>query len=290
MRGLSRVASETTGPSIVRRPPASAGSILAGALVWLALAWGAVLVSDGLDLLGWRAHLQEPLWQTLFLNRRPTEWLQWVGLAATYGGAWYLAARIHGDGDAGHRRFLLWLGLGAALMLIEDAGDVRHIIALYVRRAVDDALVLGLHPATLVDIPYFTVLAGPLIYALVRYGRSVWEVSGSRPYLALGYASYGFAGAGSALSGVGGGRAESSVYLGSLYERIGRTIEALLPGSEHMAGGLEPAHFRFLLADGPVEESLELVGVACLLSVVVALARWYADDDRELAAAPVSDP
>jgi hypothetical protein len=135
-------------------------------------------------------------------------------------------------------RLLLWFGIGAAFMLIEDAGDQRHILALYVRRAVGDDLLLGLHPVTWVDVPYFTLLAALLLYALLR-----------------------------------GGRDPDSVYAGSLYERLGGVLAGWLHGGEHLRGGMEPAEFRFQLIDGPVEESLELLGAACLLALVVALAR-----------------
>lgn len=275
-RGATTQGAAEPGQSLrLREPPARPRTVVLVAVGWLALSWAVVVASDGLDLFGWQAHLAEPWWQALFFNRRPTEWLQWTSLAAAYGGALYLAARIRPLGDDRLSRFLIWFGVGAGLMLIEDAGDVRHIIALYVRRALDDSLVLGLHPATLVDVPYFAALAFPLLYALARYGRRVWQAREARPYVALAYAAYGLAAVGSALSGVGGGRHEQSVYLGSLYERMGGALVRALPGDQWATGGLEPAHFRFQIIDALVEESLELIGAACMLAVVVALARSF---------------
>jgi hypothetical protein len=232
-----------------------------------------LILSDGVDLFGWRGQLREPLWQTLFLNRRPTEWLQWSALGSVFGGAWYLAADLRARGTSPPRRPLpAVVGLGAALMLIEDAGDVRHTIALYVRRAIGDDLMLGLHPVVLVDVPYFAVLALPLLYAAARYGRAVWDTPGARPYLVGAYGLYAIAAVGSALGGVGGGQHASSVYLGSVYERLGDVLVRVLPGGDGMAGRFEPAHFRFLLMDGPVEESLELLGASCMVGVVLACA------------------
>jgi hypothetical protein len=145
-----------------------------------------LILSDGVDLFGWRGQLREPLWQTLLLNRRPTEWLQWSALGSVFGGAWYLAADLRARGTSPRAvRFLLWFGLGAALMLIEDAGDVRHTIAHYVRRASGDDLVLGLHPVVLVDVPYFAVLVLPLLASAHHAWGSTWrsstgEVNGDR--------------------------------------------------------------------------------------------------------------
>lgn len=247
--------------------------VAAVAVGWLVLAWTLVIASDALDLLGWREQLHEPLWRTLFANRRPTEWLQWAALAGAYGGAAALGATVRDRGQVALARFLTWFGIGAALMLIEDAGDVRHTVALYVRRVTGDDPILGLHPATWVDVPYFALLAAPLLYALLRGGHAVWAAPAARPYLLGGYGLYGLAALGSGLSGVGGGHDPASVFAGSLYERLGRGPAELLPADMHVRTGMDPAELRFHLVDGPVEESVELLGAACFLALVLALAR-----------------
>ena len=70
---------------------------------------------------GWR-----PLWEHLF-NDRPVEWLQWLLLPLTALSAAYLSARLEVSGEPRIAAFFLFFGLAAALMVIEGAGDIRHV-------------------------------------------------------------------------------------------------------------------------------------------------------------------
>ena len=90
-----------------------------------------------------------------------------------------------------------------------------------------------------------TVLLGAVAWLVLAWGAVVasdgldlfgWQahlreplgqvVPQARTHLVLAYGAYGLAAVGSALSGVGEGRHEESVYLGSLYERMGGALEA----------------------------------------------------------------
>ncbi|TVP50838.1 MAG: hypothetical protein EA350_00385 [Gemmatimonadales bacterium] len=225
----------------------------------VALAWAAVV---WIDLLGMveRGDRFKPVWVHLF-NDRPVEWIQWFILPATTVGAAYLAARLHHLEEQRPASFFFLLAIATALMLIEDAGDIRHVISDYVVQFHGDR-VLGLPTRVATDVPYFALLAAVPLYALIRYGRDAWRAPGARPYLVTGFGLYALAGASSGIR-----------HLGDLYVRLGAFIDARIMGGRFpVPEGMDPDRAHFFLVDSLLEESVESLAAACFLGIVLAFA------------------
>jgi hypothetical protein len=242
-------------PSALRVKPRTLLTVVGA---WLAVAWVAFLLVDIVNVGGVGDHLFRPMWSHLF-NDRPVEWTQWFLLAFFVVSAGYVAGRLSAVDERGPAAFFGLIGLGAGLMLIEDAGDIRHVISAYVQRNIGDE-VLGLPYRVASDVPYFALLAIVPLYAVIRYGRHPWRVRQVRPYLIGGVGLY-------ALAAVSSGFR----HLGDFYIRVGAAVDAnLLGGRFPVAPGLTQERAHFLLVDSVLEETVELLAVTCLLATVLA--------------------
>jgi hypothetical protein len=243
-------------PALLRLRPAAVVAVV-GVLV--ILAWGMVVWVDLLDMVA-RGDRFKPVWQHLF-NDRPVEWMQWFLLPAATVTAAYLSGRLHALGDRGAANFFLLFSIATGLMMIEDAGDIRHVISDYVEWIFGERI-LGLPVMVVTDVPYFALLAAVPIYALVRHGRDAWRSPGARPYLVLGFGLYALAGGASGIR-----------HLGDLYVRVGRRLDAWFLGGRFPAPDeLTQERAHFLLVDSLVEESVEAMAAACFLALVLAFA------------------
>lgn len=229
---------------------------LVGAL--LLLAWGVFLA---VDIWGWIGEeLNRPAWRLLF-NDRPVEWLAWLVLALAATASGFLGGRLYGGEYDGAGKFFLWLSVGLALMLVEDAGDIRHVISSEVERLYGSE-VLGLPYRVVSDAPYFTALAAVPVYAVVRYGRHIWQATSARRYLIGGVSLYAIAAIGSAVR-----------HLNDLYIRVGAQVDAWLFGGRFpIPEGMDQERAHFFVIDSVVEESVELLAVTLLLATVLSFA------------------
>jgi hypothetical protein len=142
------------------------------------------------------------VWFALFRARGPIEWVQWLYLTAFVALVAHLVGRLSSPEAAAIddtlRRFCLVMLIGVAFMLLEDAGDVRHELGFLIGELREGeasrATLLGLPQAFVIDLPYLTLMAAIPLYALVRYGRSVWAIRSARPYLVAGFSVYGLVG------------------------------------------------------------------------------------------------
>jgi hypothetical protein len=174
----------------------------------------------------------------------------------------FLVARLHEGREHEAAAFFLLFGIGLALMMVEDAGDIRHMLRSYVHAGFGSR-VLGIQTGLIVEVPYFLALAAVPLYALVRYGRYVWRFPSSRRYMVAGYGLYAVAG------GASGFR-----ILGDLYVRVGRFIdERLFAGRFAVPQGQSQEYAHFYLVDGPIEESIESLAAACFVGLTLAVAR-----------------
>jgi hypothetical protein len=235
--------------------------------VAVVMALAATIVVDVAHLAGPPAPL--PLWARLF-NDGPIEWAQWFLLALAVLTSAYLSSHLRVAGQPRHAAFFLLFAVGTGLMLIEDAGDIRHVIGAYSIDALGSEIA-GLPINLFVEVPYFLLLAAVPLYALVRYGRDIWEERRSRRYLVAGYGLYGLAAAASGLRVVGDN-----------YVRLGGWIDDRLLGSRFpVPAGQTQEYAHFYLVDGPVEESIEAVAAACFVALVLAFAARQRERHRE---------
>jgi hypothetical protein len=198
------------------------------------------------------------VWRHLW-NDRLTEWFAWVLMAVFAPAAAYTGGRLR---SLGHRRvaaFWTLFGFGMGAMLVEDAGDVRHVTSAYLRDLVA-AEFFGLHYAVLGDLVIFVAIAALPVFAVLRHGLDVWRASrSSRAYLLGGFALYGLAGGSSALR-----------LVGDLYERLGAGFHRLLGGGLIVPANMSLDGLHYRLIDSVVEESIEFLAISLFLAGLVA--------------------
>ena len=220
--------------------------ILIGTLGVIGVLWALVYAVDVLNMFDVAS--QRGLWWHLFRNRGPVEWLQWLFLSATFLLAAFLAGRASERNDRTEMIFWLLISVGFTLMLIEDAGDPRHLSAGYINEFT------GLH-RRYVETVYFMFIAAPLVYAWIRYRDVLLKYAATRLYVFAGGLLYGLAAVGSAMR-----------EYRSFYYVIGDWLTEIVT-SNAIPG--------FFLIDFVLEESVELLGGALLFCAV--LVYWRMD-------------
>ncbi len=246
---------EAWWPWLLRLSP---GVVLMAVVGWLVFAWGVFIAIDIGQLFG--AELNRPAWRLLF-NDYPVEWSAWFVLAFATVSAAFLAGMLRMLERPGAAKFFFWLAVGLGLMLIEDAGDIRHTISGEVQRVAGDE-VLGIHYRVFSDSIYFTLLAAAPVYAVLRYGKYAWQSVRSRWYLLSGVGLYAVAAIGSSVR-----------HLGDFYIKIGAWLDGLVFGGGFpVPDGMSQERAHFLLVDSVLEESVELLAAALLLAAILAFA------------------
>jgi len=198
------------------------------------------------------------------------ELVQWTFM----GGSMFLSAFIAGYYYTKKREVMMFFGLfsfALVLMLMEDAGDVRHTLMSYIQLAADepDQGVFG----TIFEGLYFAVLGGVPLYALIRYGKSIKKYTKVYWYIVAGFVAHAIA---ASLSFVGTAfqmLLEKDIYtimgesLISLSYRLG---DAALPEIwEAWNASSWMYQIGFFLMDSLVEENIEIIGNAFFLAGII---------------------
>ncbi len=226
---------------------------------YLALLWLPVILVDFLNVYGIRDRLNIVVWQYLFANGRPVEWAQWYTIGATALMATYISASLnvyHVKNKQALSMFWLLMGAALILMLVEDAGNVRHEI----RRIVENISGLPRHTGRLdkaVEFIYFTALASVPCYALIRYGKYLRTYSISLIYILCGFAFY-------AVAAICNATRNWNSWYASVGEIIQERAGLIVPSYDN------PSHYGHWLMDALFEESLELLGAMFLLAAAVS--------------------
>lgn len=233
--------------------------VVAAVIIWLMVAWVLFL---SVDIFGWLdLGFNRPMWQLLF-NNYPVEWTQWFLLAFSIFIAGFLSAVLYARRQFPSAKFFLFFGIGLGLMLIEEAGDIRHTISAELRRVMGDEIA-GLPYRVVSDVPYFTLLASLPAYAVLRYGKHIWrEYLRARWLLLSGVMLYALAAVSSALR-----------HLNDFYIRVGAWVDTTFfadrfPVPDNMTQ--ERAHF--FVVDSVLEETVELLAITLVLAGLLAVA------------------
>ncbi len=190
------------------------------------------------------------------------------------GGAIMISAFIAGTRiNISKRQFKFWLLLAIAftLMLLEDAGNLRHTFMSYVQAIfVEPEQSWG---GSSFELLYFSVLGGLPLYTFIRYGGFLKRYKKTRIYLIIGYIFYFLAGA---LSFAG--TAFSKVFEKNFYSQAGHYFYnfSLKIGNSELteiwtnwqANSSFP--INFYLMDSLLEENLEIIGSSALLAAALA--------------------
>lgn len=239
------------------------------AVAYLFAAYLAVLLVDVAAVGGTRGWIREvgggrpSLWIMLFEDGSPTELLQWAALGAVAVLVGVEAGRARAALDAAAARFWALAGVGAVMMLMEDAGNVRHRLVHYIDAFVGLSRSGPWHLA--VEAVWYAVIVSVLATALIVGGRRVLAADRAvLGYAVAGAACYALAATGSVTRDIGW-----------WYADAGRVIEeSLLRTRLLVPDGWSRGQVHFFLADYVVEESLELLGASLLLATVLAHRRW----------------
>lgn len=259
--------------------PSSAGRwhvwiVALGGFVLL-LSWGAVTLVDLLGLVRLEQQLtavgrQPVLWATVLGEGGPVENTQWALLGAGAAGSAYLAGILRGRGQEGANRFWAIMSAALVLMLLEDAGNIRHHLGSYVNllTGAED----GTHPAAVAtERTVLLLIALVPVYALLYHRTLPWRSAPTRRLLIGGYVAYGTVATTNATRDFFGWyeRAGDWVLTRVFAGRLGEISQSA------QDRGLTTGH-EFM--DTVFEESLELVGATMLCAAVVAYASHIRTD------------
>ncbi len=259
--------------SLAKEKPETLFYLVAGFLV---VSIGLVVAIDVFDAFGWRtAWLAGDEYRSFF-------WWHWFSEPVENPIQWFLlalgmSAFALGAGAAYERedsqgfRFALFMSIGLALMFIEDAADPRHRIRMDLESYFGSGSygVLG----TAIELIYFALLGGLLLYAFFRFRQAFWPHDKARRYLIRGFAFYGIAVSsswlGSAFRSVTSGMADLYSVTGELFVAIlffdGGKTEQLYWELDAQTQEILGRPLSFYFMDRVWEESFELLGAAALV-------------------------
>jgi hypothetical protein len=258
---------EKGGPRI--GPP----QVFAACFGILAIFWFVFLGVDTWDWFGIRraGTMEEGghglIWLTIFTNGGPIEWIQWATLgAAGVVAAWVAGSLRERAGEEARLRFWLLMSVAFTIMLIEDSGEMRQ----QVWRVLDghvgsDAVMQG------AELVHFALIAAVPLFALWRYGGVVLRQRGVGVYVLAGFLCYAVAGGASATRAFGGDDASGTGigWYGAAGEAIHRWIGGAMSHPTY-----EQELVYFLVIDGVLEESVELLGASCFLAASLMAAHY----------------
>ncbi|MBB3039634.1 hypothetical protein [Hoyosella altamirensis] len=241
-------------PGLLRVP---AHLVFVGAILVVAGAWFTVYA---VDIWGWGGRSENllPMWWELF-NDGIVEVAQWIYIALFVVGAGYLAGRLRGGPHAGFASFFFVMSIGFAFILIEEAGDVRLILAEALGRWLGYEI-LGMHFHVIGTLPVMMFLAFFPLYALVRYAKHVWRAPRSRAYLIALYGLYAVSQLGAQTSHIEGWYAHFGNWINSVF------FDWRLP----VMPGIDPGANSYFIIDNVVEESFEMLAAGALLALLLA--------------------
>ncbi|UMZ74901.1 hypothetical protein [Natranaerofaba carboxydovora] len=215
-------------------------------------------------------------WYHWFKNGGPIEIIQYLflGLASLVSiRNASIDASINNNNTRHLKNFWYLMGFALLLMLIEDAGDPRHTIRIYVQAIVgeEEQGFFG----TMTELIYFCALAFFPIYAFLRYGgRTLYQSTKTKIYFLIGFLFYAMA-TGASFAG----SAFHSLIDKNFYMITGRyLLDILVTLGDQKTAELYSVNkdwISFYLMDSPVEESLELLGASLLLAACISYGKGF---------------
>ena len=216
------------------------------------------------------------MWYYLFIEGSPTEMLQWTYLTITVILCGCLVGQLAERGYRLPAQFFGFMAAGTGIMLMEDAGNLRHRIKFYIRLAFGDTMALGIA----VELVLYAILGAFMIYVLVRFWRYPWRHRQTRNYMLAGYVLYAVAAVASATR-----------HLGDWYDHAGAWLLSVAGLSEPFNALFVPTAvgrpIGFYIMDFLVEESIELLAASALCASVFAYLREF---QRNPGIASLDDP
>lgn len=225
----------------------------------LAILWLAFVLIDVLDAFGLRTTLfvdpgvlradRPALFDRISADNGPIEWVQWGLLASGTIGAAIGVGVLRERGLRDESRRVLWFSIALAVLAIEDPGDVRDQISRL------GGEVAGRRGDQLGELAVFGVVGLVALVGLWRLWPLVRDRRGLRRRLMIGYGIYAVAALMSATD--------------TWYPAAGDWVRERLLG-DWMLPYENAGYFIF---DHLIEESLELIAIALIVSVAWVISR-----------------
>ena len=226
----------------------------------LCAAWILVVAIDFMDVggIGSALALQESVAYHLFREGSVIEMFQWLCLVTAIIICSFLAARHEEIADRSSFTFYLLLAVAFAVMVLEDAGNIRHEFDRWLS-------FVSPYSYEIATVTLYALLGGVITWATLKHGRDLLlaDKRAATIYV-VAFLAYGLA-------------AVSSATQFLWYGDVGAAISAL---AAHDPGG-------FVLMDLMYEESLELIGA---LLFVLFLSHQFAPSTLAKAPAPTNRP
>lgn len=199
------------------------------------------------------------MWLVLFNPSGPTEMIVWVGLGVLVLTSGSLAGRLRWGDEPRAGAFWRLVGLAMILMILEDTANMRFRLAELAELL---GVIAGRDQWIVVEAIWYAAILGTFAVAIVRHGRSIAAAKATVRFGVAGAAVYALAGIGSAVNEVTG-----------WYVGLGARLEGLFGGAVPHPPMWNQPTLHFHLSDRVFEESLEMLGAACLLAAALAFSR-----------------
>lgn len=223
-------------------------------LCYLFFAWICVII---FDFFAWFNNpLPNFMWHHFFKEGSITEMFQWVfiGLSSLYASAQYGKTK----NDDPYAKFWLLISLGLMLMLIEDAGNIRHQINGYVQ------IIIPIYFFSIMtEFLFFATLGILMLLSLIKLINAESSFKNTHlHFIYIGFALYGIAVASSFIGTIKFPTSDGGYFM--VYWSIGEFLNTLT----------EPdIYYRspFLIPDFLIEESIELLGISFIFSGLIRI-------------------
>jgi len=247
----------------------------------LLISYFLVYIADLRNLFGLRdlySHLYVPLlWEIIFTERGPIEMFQWLFLGLLLIFSAYMCGILRERGRKKEAMFWIIFSIAGMFMLMEDAGNIRHIL---LREKFSFPWVMLQSLETL----YFVLLAAIPFFAVIKYGKYIKKSKATVILLIFGFLFYGSA---AFISGpadltninyhIGNTMYRLTVRLGDEeLEQIYEETDKIL--ARDATNGHMDVRYRF--KDYLIEESLELLGATMLLAAAISYLQFIQKDSK----------
>ncbi len=208
--------------------------------------------------------MASPLWVHFYREGGFAEMLQWAGLgtcSVVSAMMWGRSTR-NGAPENPDDRFWLFFSIGTLIMLIEDAGNPRHMLARYF-----DAGLGFDHSGLIPELLVFGTIGVLLLYPLYYYGGVTKTTAKTRKLVISGYVFYAIAAASSFVGTIQFPTGPGEWYM--IYWDVGMFLQDIT--NNDIIGDQSP----HLIVDFMWEETVELLGVGFLCGFVLREAHKF---------------
>ncbi len=203
------------------------------------------------------------LWFQLYKEAQITEILQWSFLGSSMLMCGYMWGKLKTMGSQYTYKFFLFMGLGSTIMMMEDAGNVRHNMKEYTHYLFGATTTV----TVMTEMVFYTMLGAIMMFAIIGYGPYVWHAVKTRFYLITGFGAYMVASIASATRDIN-----------DWYEIAGKWIHEVV---FHNIMLDRFGYVGFYIMDVLIEESIELIGASAIFCGIFAYLRFI-EDNKEL--------